>query len=728
MKQLHGFFRTFQLLCVLVLFCPAGLKAQQELDVIRNWMHFTDAPNSLYRHLTAEAYPLLARRQAEVAVLKGQAAWQQRQQSIRNNLAEMLGPFPETTPLRPKVMRTVQKTDYRVEHVVFESQPSFFVTASLYLPAALKKGAKAPAILYCSGHSNTGYRSGAYQRVILNLVKKGFIVLAFDPVGQGERLQYINRETGKSRFKWPTWEHSYPGAQLFITGSSMARYMIWDGIRAIDYLVSRPEVDAQRIGVTGRSGGGTQSAYIAAFDKRVKAAAPENYVTSYTRLLQTMGPQDAEQNFPQAIARGFDIGDLLLVRAPAPSLMITTTRDIFSIQGSIETAEEVKAAYAAYNKADNFRMVTDDAAHASTEKNREAMYAFFQQHLNNPGNGKDEPVTALTDEELQVTPSGQVATSLQGETVFTLNLREADRLKNKLQKARQQPAYLAAAVKNARELSGYRAPGKAEKPVFTGRLQKDGYTIEKAFIKGEGDYPVPYITLRPASGGTGKAVIYLHPAGKAADAGGEMVWLVKNGFTVLAPDLVGTGETGPGVFKGDSYIDSCTYNTWFAAMLTGRSITGIRAGDVVRLAQVLAQDKDVKEICALAKEEMAPVLLHAAAFDKNITRIALVKPGLSYQSIASTLQYPPEAIQSAVPRALGAYDLPDLAASLAPRYLLITNSVEADEIELVKKAYRGQHAETRLQIVPEAGTEQLHDALKKWLQTQSLTTLTGGSK
>ncbi|WP_119080600.1 alpha/beta hydrolase [Chitinophaga alhagiae] len=726
MKKLRSFSKTFQLLCVLVPFCHTSLKAQQELDVIRNWMHFTDAPNSLYRHLTGEAYPLLARRQAEVAAQHGLSAWQQRQQGIRNNLEEMLGPFPEKTPLRPKVMREVRKAGYRVEHVVFESQPSFYVTASLYIPAGLKN--KAPAILYCSGHSNTGYRSAAYQRVILNLVKKGFLVLAFDPIGQGERLQYVNRETGKSRFKWPTWEHSYPGAQLFITGSSMARYMIWDGIRAIDYLVSRPEVDPQRIGVTGRSGGGTQSAYIAALDKRVKAAAPENYVTSYTRLLQSIGPQDAEQNFPQAIARGFDIGDLLLARAPAPTLMITTSRDIFSIQGSMETAEEIKAAYTAYNKPGNFRMVTDDAAHASTEKNRAAMYAFFQQHLGNPGNGKDEEITPLTEAELQVTTTGQVLTSLQGETVFSLNLREADRLNGQLQKKRQQPAYLAGAVQQARELSGYRAPGVAEKPVFTGRLQKDGYTIEKAFIKGEGDYPVPFITLRPESGGS-KAVIYLHPAGKAADAGKEMEWLVKNGFTVLAPDLLGTGETGPGAFKGDSYIDSCTYNTWFAAMLTGRSIAGIRAGDVGRLAQVLAQDRHVTEICALAKEEMAPVLLHAAAFDKNITRVALVTPGLSYHSIATTLQYPPEAIQSTVPRALGAYDLPDLAASLAPRYLLIANSAAgAGELELVKQAYHGQHADTRLQVVPEAATEQLHDALKKWLQTQSLTILPGSSR
>ena len=109
--------------------------------------------------------------------------------------------------------------------------------------------------------------------MILNLVKKGFAVFAFDPYGQGERLQYFDEKEGKSRFS-PTREHSYPGAQLFINGASTAKYMIWDGIRAVDYLLTRKEVDPERIGITGRSGGGTQSSHIAAFDDRIKAAAP----------------------------------------------------------------------------------------------------------------------------------------------------------------------------------------------------------------------------------------------------------------------------------------------------------------------------------------------------------------------------------------------------------------------------------------------------------------------
>src|SRR5690606_10944382 len=159
---------------------------------------------------------------------------------------------------------------------------------------------------------------------------------------------YFDPETGKSKVGGTTKEHSYPGAQAFITGSSQARYMIWDGIRSVDYLLSRKEVDPDRIGITGRSRGGTQSSYIAAFDERIKAVAPENYITSFQRLIESLGPQDAEQNFFHGIKRGIDHADLLEVRAPKPALVITTTRDAFSILGARETAREVARVYQAY--------------------------------------------------------------------------------------------------------------------------------------------------------------------------------------------------------------------------------------------------------------------------------------------------------------------------------------------------------------------------------------------
>jgi len=705
-------------------------EGQKELDVINNyWLQHSDAPNSLYHYIADQAYDLLALRCGKIAKLNSLSDWQQRQKWISETLLDIVGPFPEKNPLNAKIIRIIDKDSFKVEHIVYESQPGFFVTSSLFIPGGIRKNRKAPAVIYCSGHSNDGYRSDVYQHVILNLVEKGFIVFAFDPVGQGERLEYYNPETRKSIVGGPTTEHSYPGTQAFITGSSEARYMIWDGIRAIDYLVSRKEVDPERIGITGRSGGGTQSAYIAAMDERIFAAAPECYITNFTRLLQSIGNQDAEQNLFNEIIRGIDHADLLSVRAPKPALMITTTRDFFSIQGAMEAEKEVSLIYKAYGKEGNFGRVEDDYPHASTRKNREAMYAFFQKYLGNPGSPDDEAVKILTAEEMQVTKTGQASTSLGGETVFSLNRKEAEKLVSKLQSSRNNPVkHIGDVLNSAKNLSGYQNPSEIDEPVFTGRYQKEGYVIEKYFIKGEGNYIIPYLLMIPSGAGS-KALIYLHPSGKSAEAsdGGEMEWFVRHGFTVLAPDMIGVGEMGPGVFQGDAYIEGGSHNLWYASMLIGRSIVGIRASDVVKLTRLLKKNTEIEEVYGVSRKEMAPVLLHAAAFESAITRIALIEPYSSYQSIVINRFYNSSFIPGVVPGALTAYDLPDLAACLAPRNLLMAGVTDGygkitdtasinNDLNIIKIAYQNQKAEGRLNIVSMNQNEKLYGILTEWIK------------
>ena len=262
---------------------------QDQTDVIRgHWVMFDNNADVLYKHMAGQAIDMLSKRAETVSAIRTTADWKERQQFVESTLSRIMGPFPPKTPLNAKVERVIRKDGFRIEHVIYESQPGFFVTSSLFIPDKTPKNRKTPAIIYCSGHAEEGYRSEDYMHTIINLVKKGFIVFAFDPVGQGERLEYFDPATGKSAVGGTTREHSYPGAQAFISGSSQAFHMIWDGIRAVDYLLERKEVDPERIGISGRSGGGTQSAYIAAFDKRILAAAPENYITNYTRLLQNL--------------------------------------------------------------------------------------------------------------------------------------------------------------------------------------------------------------------------------------------------------------------------------------------------------------------------------------------------------------------------------------------------------------------------------------------------------
>ncbi|MDZ7718369.1 MAG: acetylxylan esterase [Balneolaceae bacterium] len=714
------------LLLPMFLFLSEFVFAQDELNVIRGessnnrWLHYSDASNALYHHVANQAYQILEEREKEVSGLKNLSEWQERQIEVRRILSNIVGPFPKKTPLNARIQRTVQKDTYKVEHIVFESQPDFFVTSSLFIPSGLTE--KAPVVIYVSGHTAEGYRSETYQHKILNLVEKNFIVFAFDPVGQGERLEYNHADSETpSSFRSPAGGHSYSGVQGFITGNPQSRIMIWDGIRAVDYLLTRDEVDPDRIGITGRSGGGTQSAYIAAFDDRIYAAAPEAYITNFTRLLQSIGPQDSEQNFSGGIANGINHADLLAVRAPKPALMITTTEDFFSIQGARETANEVSKIYSAYGEVNHFQMVEDFGEHGSTEKNREAMYSFFQKHLNNPGDSEDVDVEILSDEEIQVTDTGQVFTSLNGKTISDLNREKVEVQFSQLENSRENlDRHLSEIAESVKDLSGYREPELIGEPVFTGRILRDGYVVEKYFFGGEGEYPIPYLMMIPENLND-KAILYLHPEGKMTDASesGPIEWFVKKGFTVLVPDLIGTGETA-------SERPRNLLKEWHASVLIGRSITGIRAGDVTRLVQLLQQKYGFSEIYGIAVNEMGPVLLHSSAIDESFSKVALIKPLISYRSFVSTKYYDPGFISGAVAGSIQVYDLPDLAASFAPKKLLIINPVNGanepvskedfnQDTRIIYKAYNHQNVSENIKITGNQTVKERVKSLEKWI-------------
>ncbi len=718
----------------LALLVTAGtIRAQEDLNVVRNeWLQYSDAPNALYHHLTGQAYELLETREEKVNRLQTEDEWRQRQREVRSTIWEILGSFEEKIPLNARITDKVQKDAYRVENIIYESLPGFYVTASLFIPEDIDK--PAPGILFCSGHSTSAYRREYYQLPLLNLVKKGFVVLAIDPIGQGERLQYYNPVTGESMIGGSTDEHSYPSAQVFLTGNSIARYFLWDGIRGIDYLVSRPEVDPDRIGVHGLSGGGTQTAYISAMDDRVLASAPAGYITSYRRLMESIGVQDGEQNFYHGISRGIDHPDFIQVRAPKPTLIMATTRDFFSIQGARETYERAKRVYEIFGEPDNLQKVEDDHGHGYTQKTREAMYGFFQDHLQLPGSSAEEDVEFLSSQELQKNSTGQLSTSLDGETVFSLNRREAEEQINDLQASRKDLAnHFPEVIKSAKKLSGYKEPSGTEEPVFTGRYQREGYVVEKYFVKGEGDYIIPYLLMIPEEPNN-KALLYLHPSGKSAEASaeGEMEWFVRNGFTVLAPDMIGVGEMGPGDFRGDAYIGHISYNIWFTSMLVGRSITGIQAGDVVRLTRLLENNTDITDIYGFARKEISPVLLHAAAFDSTISRVALIEPYASYRSVVTERFYNPAFVPSLVPGALQSYDLPDLAASLTPRKLLMAGVMDglgspaepediAGHLDIIKAGYQHKDAFDQLDVTFRFGESfekpyKPYNLYRKWIK------------
>jgi dienelactone hydrolase len=704
---------------VLVFGCISVANAQDDevLNVFDRWLEWSHGETMFMRHLNTQSFRLLDQREVMTAQLRTRNDWQQYRAGIRETLADIMGPMPKKTPLNVQVAGTLQKDGYRVEKIIFESLPNFFVTGAVFVPDGLT--GKRPAIIYVPGHTMPCWRGEGYQNVCVNLAKKGFIVFGMDCIGQGERMQYLNAETGKSDIGGATKEHSYAANQCFLTGYSPVKWFVWDGIRAIDYLVSRPDVDPNRIGLTGRSGGGTQTAHIMAMDDRVAAAAPESYLTSYRRLLEAIGPQDGEQVLLHGLARGIDHADLMLARAPKPTLHVATTRDYFSIQGVRETAREMRRAYDAFDAPDAYRQVDDDLEHGITKKNNEAKYTFFQKYLNLPGSPKELNVPLTPEADLQVTATGQVSSALKSRTVFDVNREVAQPLIERLERARQKPElHLPVANMEARRLSGFEKPMHKEKePVYRGRYQRNGYTVERWAIAGEGDMILPTLAFVPDATGPHPAVIYLHPEGKAADAaaGGRIEALVKAGYLVAAPDLPNTGETTHDFQSGHAPVQP-----FYNAQLGGRSVAGIHAGDVVRLLRTLQERADVQpdNIGVAAMRDMGPAAIHAAAFEPDITWLTLDGAPLSYADIVTSQIYNVSA-NAFVAGALKAYDLPDLLASVVPRKVALMQPANAmlepaskssvDQTYSVARQWYGeQNASDKLRIMQTGETDLLN--------------------
>lgn len=713
----------------------ARMREEENLQVFQQWIRWNNGGSLLMNHLTAEAFRLYEDRDRDIAKLKTRQDWLGRQKTVREKLLDIIGPFPEKTPLEAEVTGVIKHDDYRIEKIVYQSFPGFYVTGCLYVPARIR--GKAPAVLNLIGHEQESFRAELDQVMATNMVKKGMVVFTIDPLGQGEHVQNFDPKVKFSSVGYSVVEHCYFGNQCFLTGSNAARYFIWDAIRAIDYLVSRREVDAARIGVTGFSGGGTITSFVGALDDRVKVAIPSSWSTANRRQLETKGAQDAEATLTHSVAKGITFEDLLEVRAPKPTLLTFTSRDEYlTLQGALEAYAETSKAYEAFSAPENLALVQDDSKHWLTPKIREAIFAFFMKHFGMSGDPKEVSVDIFPAEQLMVTKTGQISSSMGGRMVFDINREEAVRLMNSLEQSRKDiPSHLTKIREKAKELSGYRAPDKrGEEEFINGRYQRDGYTVAKLTIPGEGRYPIPFLLFAPDGAATPRpAVIYLHAQGKIAEAhpGGEIERLVKRGFVVAAPDLLGVGETTNTASRGlaDGYT----------GVLIGRSIIGIQAGDIIRVANYLRSRSDVdpEKIGAAGIGGMCLPLIHAAAFDSSIKGITLMGSLISYRSIAMNRLYKaglterpngghhhPYEIDFSwgIAKVLTGYDLPDLIGSLAPRKVVLAGLTDhmkeaaseeliSQEMAFPRSAYASANASASIRIV---SAPQSLDSLVGW--------------
>jgi cephalosporin-C deacetylase-like acetyl esterase len=647
---------------------PLAGQTAVELNFLKEHTDFQNLSGALAALVKRRALDLLEKRREAVARIDSAAGVAERRRLLRERMQRALGgPFPERTPLNPRVTGVIERGGYRIEKVVFESQPRFYVTANLYVPA--RGGGPFPAILFPLGHEAGAKSHLAWQQMLVSLAKKGYVALAWDPIGQGERVQLYDEDLGTSKVVRSTTEHTILGMQCLLTGDNLARYTVWDGMRALDYLLSRPEVDAKRVGVTGNSGGGTHTAYLAALDDRIHVAAPSCYITSWKRLLETIGPQDAEQCLPPWIEDGLDHADFLYAFAPKPYMILSAIRDFFSISGARETYHEAQRLYDLMGAGAKIGMTEADDGHGYTQPRRLAAYRWFGRWLKGEEDTGPEPEAEIaTEEELQATPTGQVATSLGGETVWSLNRQRAKQI--------TRPALTAAEV---RRVAAYQAASGAVSVRAFGVLWRDGYRIEKLVYESEPEIAIPALLYVPASpGGKKPAVLLASGRGKAA-ANEDAAGLAQRGYVVLSIDARGFGETrrtadGNGSDWPRYFGD---FESAMTAMLTGRNLVGMRARDVIRGVDVLAAraEVDAAAIAGYGKEGAAIPLLHAAALDGRIRRLTLERMLLSYRAVVDQKIHR-EAAEQVIPGVLRSYDLPDLVALVGPRPVWIVDAAD----------------------------------------------------
>ena len=654
----------------------------ENLEVLTGLAEFRSIRKMLPDSLRKLALGHLAEREKRVAGLGTREEIEARQRWIRGRILSAIGGLPERTPLNPKVTGVLKRAGYRIEKVIFESRPGLFVTANLYLPETGRP--PHPGLLLPLGHEDGGKSHADWQRLAITFARNGFAVLTWDPLGQGERIQLYDTDLGGSKVAQSTTEHTVAGVQCLLLGHSFARHRIHDGLRALDYLVSRPEVDPARIGCTGNSGGGTMTAYLSALDDRIKVAAPSCYLTSWQSLLETIGPQDAEQNLPPFISDGLDQADFVIAFAPRPYLIAAAARDFFPIEGTRQTFREVSRLYRLMGAGDKLSLVEADDTHGFTLPRRLAAYRWMNRWLNSADRAIDEPPVEVESEaDLRCTEAGQVTVSLGGETVFAINRAEFDGLRPR-RKAPSTPDELRdfqqEVRRQAQRLTAFEATTTNLNPRSFGEVRRAGCRIEKLSFESAPGIAIPALLFSPAgASGRQRAILYLHESGKAAEAGpgGEIEELVRAGAAVLAIDTRGTGETREELDRTDAFFTYFgAFESGMTALLVGRTLTGLRAQDVVRAVDFLASrdDLEMESLSAYGQGAAAPVLLHAAALDQRIRGVVLNRMLASYQSVIAE-KISRRVFENVIPGVLAHYDLPDLAASLAPRAVMVVNPV-----------------------------------------------------
>ena len=545
--------------------------------IAKHLPHIAQVGGQLTRYIDRRTFAAIEANRAARTV-KTRRELEKRVAAMRVVFSSSVGPLPynPATPLNARVTGKIVEDGMTIEKVIFTSRPHIYVTANVYIPKGIET--PAPAILFQPGHAANGKAFEQYQKVARTIAAHGLIVMLMDPPGQGERLNYFVEGEAAPRIGGSVPDHQQFGTLFYLAGRNPVACFLADAMRAIDYLISRSDVDPMRIGATGSSGGGTMTSVLAALDPRVAAAAPGTFLS--TRDAITVGGQlqDIEQMWPGTLLDGFDHHELIACFCPKPYLILAVDADSFPLDGTQEIYDYGRECYRLAGKPDNLRLAVDRSTHRYTLPLARAAGRFFAEVFGiAPRNVSIEGVPALTDAELAATEKGQVLWSLPDAWPMWREAQEF--LKNAYR-----PGVEVVARGLARRLHAYDDPPNVYNFRFYG--EGDGGRIRHAvwlggknrpifgaLIRGEGDSQNQPVTVVVLPEGTADAVTYA----------AEIDALLAEGRTVLIANLSGRGNAraqGSMVdFKADSDL-----------IFLGDSLCALLARDLIATCRVVAEE------------------------------------------------------------------------------------------------------------------------------------------
>ena len=623
------------------------------------------------------------------------AEWQARRAVLRTRLEEAWGGFPATPcPLQPRVVGTLQRDGYRVEKILLQTRPGVWMTANAYVP---DRPGKLPAVLCVHGHWPGAKQDPVVQARCLGLVKLGFFVLAVDAFGAGERG--LTTSLGE-------YHGEMVAATLLPVGLPLCGLQVYENGRVIDYLLTRPEVDGRRLGVTGASGGGNQSMYAGAWHDRLSAAVPVCSVGNYQSYLG--GACCMCEVVPGALQFTEEAGVLALT-APWALMVVNATQDAvqFSIAEARKSIAQAQLVFELYGHPDHLRHATFESHHDYNRAMREAMYGWMTRFLKDTGNGLPIPEPAIQTEDPQTLRCFPGSSRPDD---FTTIPRFAAAAAKKLLARRPMPADAQTwHAQRAAILQGLKKSlFGGDPPTFTQKAliaaTQAGTTRTMTF------QPEPGLTLtarqEPVSPSCNKLAVLLDLDGAEAQVQSPLACALRgDGWSVLTADLRATGKLAD---PHDRIGRAPDHNTAEWSLWLGRPLLGQWVIDVRRLLDALKENdgKLPREILVAGVGPAGLVAICAAAVDSRITRVATSGMLASY---VTEEPYQGQRLGIMAPGILrDAGDVAHLASIIAPRTLVVAGGVTGGGKPLDEVALRREFEVTRQAYAIEGTADQFH--------------------